>query len=107
MNRREALRQFLLFAASSPVLAAQSSRSSEPGHTGYPPTYSDEVMGPVNLHEFEEVAKSKIHKLAYDFIAGMYSLSVHPAEAGGVKYSDALFPQKEWTADSLAGSGIR
>jgi isopentenyl diphosphate isomerase/L-lactate dehydrogenase-like FMN-dependent dehydrogenase len=27
-------------------------------------------MGPVNLHEFEAVAKKKIHKLAYDFIAG-------------------------------------
>src|SRR3970282_973773 len=50
--------------------AAQSTRSSEPGRTGYPPTYADEVMGPVNLHEFEEAAKSKIHKLAYDFIAG-------------------------------------
>lgn len=70
MNRREALRQFLLFAAGSPLLAAQSNRSSDPGRTGYPPTYADEVMGPVNLHEFEEIAKSKIHKLAYDFIAG-------------------------------------
>lgn len=27
-------------------------------------------MGPVNVHEFEEAAKRKIHKLAYDFIAG-------------------------------------
>lgn len=45
--------------------------------------------------------------VSYDFIAGMYSLSVHPAEAGGVKYFDALFPEKEWTPDSLAGSGIR
>jgi isopentenyl diphosphate isomerase/L-lactate dehydrogenase-like FMN-dependent dehydrogenase len=27
-------------------------------------------MGPVNLHEIEEAAKKKIHKLAYDFIAG-------------------------------------
>ena len=27
-------------------------------------------MGPVNLHEFEDVAKAKLHKLAYDFIAG-------------------------------------
>lgn len=45
--------------------------------------------------------------VSYDFIAGMYSLSVHPAEAGGVKYSNALFAEKEWTPDSLAGSGIR
>lgn len=27
-------------------------------------------MGPVNVHEFEEIAKTKLHKLAYDFIAG-------------------------------------
>lgn len=27
-------------------------------------------MGPVNVHEFEEVAKRKMHRLAYDFIAG-------------------------------------
>lgn len=30
----------------------------------------EDVMGPVNVHEFEEVAKRKLHKLAYDFIAG-------------------------------------
>jgi isopentenyl diphosphate isomerase/L-lactate dehydrogenase-like FMN-dependent dehydrogenase len=30
----------------------------------------DDVMGPVNVHEFEEIAKRKMHKLAYDFIAG-------------------------------------
>lgn len=45
--------------------------------------------------------------VSYDFIAGMYSLSLHPAEVGGVKYSDSLFPDKEWTSNSLAGSGIR
>ena len=27
-------------------------------------------MGPVNIHEFEEVARKNMHKLAYDFIAG-------------------------------------
>lgn len=30
----------------------------------------DDLMGPVNVHEFEAVAKRKLHKLAYDFIAG-------------------------------------
>ncbi|MNZ88142.1 hypothetical protein D3C78_1070250 [compost metagenome] len=45
--------------------------------------------------------------VSYDFIAGMYSVSVHPAEAGGVKYNDTLFPEREWTPDSMAGSGIR
>lgn len=45
--------------------------------------------------------------VAYDFVAGMYALSLHPAEVGGVKYSNSLFAEKEWTPDSLAGSGIR
>lgn len=31
---------------------------------------NDDVMGPVNVHEFEEAAKRKMHRLAYDFIAG-------------------------------------
>ena len=30
----------------------------------------DDVMGPINIHEFEEAAKRKMHRLAYDFIAG-------------------------------------
>ena len=30
----------------------------------------DDVNGPVNVHEFESVAKRKMNKLAYDFIAG-------------------------------------
>ena len=63
LNRREALRQFAWFVAGSPLWAQRQ-------ETTYPPAYSDEVMGPVNLHEIEEVAKKKIHKLAYDFIAG-------------------------------------
>jgi len=29
-----------------------------------------DLTGPVNVHEFEEIAKRKLHKLAYDFIAG-------------------------------------
>ena len=45
--------------------------------------------------------------VSYDFIAGMYSVSVHPAEGGGVKYSSTLFPDRDWTPDSMAGSGIR
>lgn len=31
---------------------------------------ADDVMGPVNIHEFEEAAKRKMHRMAYDFIAG-------------------------------------
>ncbi|MEX2303038.1 MAG: alpha-hydroxy acid oxidase [Bryobacterales bacterium] len=74
LNRRTALRNLLSLVAGSPLLAAaQSPPAGFPDNrqgTWFPPTYSDDVMGPVNLHEFEEVAKQKIHKLAYDFIAG-------------------------------------
>lgn len=55
MNRRELVRNLVGLAAGSPLLAAE---------------VPDELMGPVNVHEFEEVAKRKMHKLAYDFIAG-------------------------------------
>ncbi|MFN7922558.1 MAG: alpha-hydroxy acid oxidase [Bryobacteraceae bacterium] len=54
LSRRHALLSFAAFAAESPLLRAQD----------------DDVMGPINVHEFEEVAKRKMHKLAYDFIAG-------------------------------------
>lgn len=52
MNRRAALSLLTAHVASSPLFAA------------------DELTGPINVHEFEEVAKRKLHKLAYDFIAG-------------------------------------
>jgi isopentenyl diphosphate isomerase/L-lactate dehydrogenase-like FMN-dependent dehydrogenase len=68
-SRREALRQLLTFVAGSPFYAEWMLCAQQEG-TVYPPTYSGEVMGPVNLHEFEEVARKKIHKMAYDFIAG-------------------------------------
>src|SRR5258706_15099478 len=55
MNRREAFRRLMAFAAGSPLLAQSA---------------DDDVNGPVNVHEFEEVAKRKMNKLAYDFIAG-------------------------------------
>lgn len=53
MQRRDCFRQLMGLVASSPLWAQ-----------------NDDVMGPVNIHEFEEVAKRKLHKLAYDFIAG-------------------------------------
>src|SRR5436309_367239 len=56
LSRREALRQFLVFVGASPLWPQRSGTT--------------DVMVPVNLHEFEEPAKRKIHKLAYDFIAG-------------------------------------
>ena len=62
LDRRAALRRLLGFVAASPLFAQEGSV--------YPPQYSDEIMGPVNLHEFEAIAKQKLHKMAYDFIAG-------------------------------------
>ena len=56
MTRREAFRLLMGFAAGSPLFAQ-----------GAP---DEDVNGPVNIHEFEEIAKRKLHKLAYDFIAG-------------------------------------
>jgi len=55
MNRREAFRLFAGFAAASPL---------------WPQQPEEDVNGPVNVHEFEEIAKRKLNKLAYDFIAG-------------------------------------
>jgi isopentenyl diphosphate isomerase/L-lactate dehydrogenase-like FMN-dependent dehydrogenase len=63
ISRRNALRRLTGFLSGSPLLAQRP-------ETVYPPTYSPEVMGPVNLHEFEQAAKKKIHRMAYDFIAG-------------------------------------
>ena len=54
MQRRDCFRQLMGLVAASPLWAQQ------PG----------DVMGPINIHEFEEAAKRKMHRLAYDFIAG-------------------------------------
>lgn len=69
IDRRTVLRKLLGFVAASPALPLLAQRDDRPG-VSYPPTYSDEVMGPINLHEFESIAKQKLHKMAYDFIAG-------------------------------------
>ncbi|MSV31623.1 MAG: hypothetical protein EXQ57_03800 [Bryobacterales bacterium] len=54
MQRRDCFRQLMGLVAASPLWAQQA----------------DDVMGPVNIHEFEEAAKRKMHRMAYDFIAG-------------------------------------
>lgn len=61
MNRREAFQRLMTFAAGSPLLARRAAAQAASG---------DDVNGPVNIHEFEEAAKRKMNKLAYDFIAG-------------------------------------
>lgn len=48
------------FVSGSPLFSQQIQQTPIP----------DDVMGPINVHEFEEMAKRKLHKLAYDFIAG-------------------------------------
>jgi hypothetical protein len=60
MNRREAFRRLMTFAAGSPLLARHADAQAA----------GDDVNGPVNVHEFEAIAKRKLNKLAYDFIAG-------------------------------------
>jgi 4-hydroxymandelate oxidase len=56
MTRREAFRKLAAFAAASPLCAQK--------------TEEEDVNAPVNIHEFEAVAKRKLDPLAYDFIAG-------------------------------------
>ena len=77
-TRRSALR-FAAMAAGSPLLAqpqqeqaaqaAQPQRPPRPARI-YPPTYSDDVMAPVNVNEIEEIARQKVPPEAYDYIAG-------------------------------------
>ena len=42
----------------------------------------------------------------YDLIAGSYSLSGYTAETGGVRQGKPA-PEREWSAEALAGAGIR
>ena len=50
MQRRDCFRQLMGLVASSPLWAQQ------PG--------PDDVMGPINIHEFEDAAKRKMHRMA-------------------------------------------
>lgn len=52
LSRRSAFRSLAALAAGSPLWSQE-----------------EDVNTPVNVHEFEEIAKRKLHKLAYDFIA--------------------------------------
>ena len=42
----------------------------------------------------------------YDLVSRMYSLTGFIAETGGLRHTKPL-PDREWTADSLAGAGVR
>ncbi len=63
MTRREALRGFGAFVASSPLLEAQFAKRED--HRRAPSL--DEIA---NVLEFEPVAKAKIPQAAYDYVAG-------------------------------------
>jgi 4-hydroxymandelate oxidase len=69
-TRRSAL-QLAAITAGSPLLS-QSPGAAQPPRPQriYPPTYSDEVMAPVNVNEMEVIARLKIPPMAYDYIAG-------------------------------------
>ena len=62
-TRRNSFRNLLALAAGSPLF------SQSPGSL-LEKISDEDVSGPVNVYEFELVAKRKLHKLAYDFIAG-------------------------------------
>ena len=62
-TRRNAFRNLLALAAGSPLF------SQSPGSL-LEKVNDEDVYGPVNVHEFEIVARKKLHKLAYDFIVG-------------------------------------
>lgn len=42
----------------------------------------------------------------YDLISGVYTINGYTAKTGGVRYANPL-PEKEWSPESLAGSGVR
>jgi len=43
---------------------------------------------------------------SYDLIANSYNLQIHLGDGGNLRYTTP-FPKKEWSPDSLAGSGVR
>ena len=66
LTRRHMFENFKSFMRSSPLMAMQAA-STAPTIV-YPTAYPAEVMAPANVLEFEDVAKTKVHKLAYDYV---------------------------------------
>src|SRR5690349_21877935 len=67
-NRSFPRRGMLRSLAGNPPALFQA-RASEQSRIVYPPKYSDGVMGPANVMEFEAIAKTKLSKWGYDYIA--------------------------------------
>ena len=74
-TRRDALRRLTSFVRESPLGGGgqdqDQDRDQAPRrpHVIAPPEYSPEIMAPINLHEFEDVAKRTLAQPAYDYIA--------------------------------------
>jgi len=83
LEHRDTRRQWLRSAFLLPIAGAISRRvfgsqaastsegpsTQEEPHSVVLPQYPDDVMRPVNLHEFESVARTKISLPAYDYVA--------------------------------------
>ena len=72
-SRRQALHKFADFVGASALVGASAAaqvpqRRARPPVIA-PPEYSQEIMEPINLHEFEDAARKRISQLAYDYIA--------------------------------------
>ena len=78
-TRRAALRQLATFVAASPLAAERQEEEPERPGIISPPSYSADIMAPVNLHEIEDVAKKRLNKLAYDYVAGGTANELTPA----------------------------
>ena len=88
-SRRRAIRQMAAFMAASPLVSvvdangdeiqgsAPAGRAQGPAPAPRPsdagvvriPSYRDEIMKVINLHEFEEAAKRSLSIAAYDYVA--------------------------------------
>jgi hypothetical protein len=44
--------------------------------------------------------------MLYDFVAGSYNINGFYGPYGGLKYNEPL-SKAQWTAESLAGTGVR
>lgn len=70
-NRRSAIQQLVALASSSTLVrgALASQSRSSPGQ-GASRAADDPLLEPVNVMDFEPLAKAKLDKLAYDYVAG-------------------------------------
>lgn len=71
LNRRHAVKSLVAMVSASPLVAAQTTRRG--GATAAPEPadpLDDPVLEPASVMDFEALAKAKLDKLAYDYLAG-------------------------------------